>query len=74
MTTPSSPIGVAVSFSASTTGDVFVPGGTYLLADGSRMVVLPQTVKIAPGKTVELEVVRVATRYERIEEDWLEDE
>lgn len=73
MTTPSRPIGVAVSFT-STTGGVFVPGGTYLLADGSRMVVLPQTVKIEPGKTVELEVVRVATRYERIDEDWLEDE
>ncbi len=68
-----SPIGITVNFSLSDLGDVFVPGGTYTLADGSRMIVLPQTVKIEPGKTVDLEVVRTATRYERIAEDWLED-
>lgn len=72
MTTPSKPIGIAISLGINSTGEVFVPGGTYTLADGSRMIVLPQTVKLKPGETVNVEVARVISRYDRITDDWLD--
>lgn len=65
-----------MSLSFNTTDTVFVPGGTYTLADGSRMVVLPQTVKLKPGETVDVEVARspATSRYERVTDDWLGDD
>jgi hypothetical protein len=68
------PLGIVRNVSDSDL-EIFIPGGTFVMANGDQLVVPAQRTRIPRGATVELksEVLLRFSRYERLTDDWLED-